>query len=64
MKEWRFIASTIIVMIAVPMYSMGVISLGNQIGVYNELLGNILKLSIFIGAMGGFLYILSSVLFQ
>lgn len=54
MKEWRFIASSIIAMIAVPMYSMGVISLGNQIGVYDELLGNVLKLSIFIGAMGGF----------
>jgi len=54
MKEWRFSTSAIMAMIAVPMYSMGVISLGNQIGIHNELLGNGLKLSIFVGGMGGF----------
>lgn len=54
MPNWRFISSSIIVMFAVPMYSMGIISLGNQISIYNEVLGYALKLSIFIGAMGGF----------
>ena len=54
MGEWRFIVSIILAMVAVPMYSMGVISLGNQIGVENATLGNVLNLSIFIGAMGGF----------
>lgn len=36
------------------MYSMGVVSLGNLIAVENQILGEALKLSIFIGAMGGF----------
>ncbi len=54
MPNWRFISSSIIVMLAVPMYSMGIISLGNQISIHNEILGYTLKLSIFIGAMGGF----------
>ena len=54
MKDWRFVASSVIAMFAVPMYSMGIISLGNQIGIYNEPLGSVLKLTIFIGAMGGF----------
>lgn len=54
MPQWRFVASIIMAMFAVPMYSMGVISLGNQIGVYNKALGEILKLAIFVGAMGGF----------
>ncbi len=54
MPNWRFISSSIIVMFAVPMYSMGIISLGNQISIHNEVLGYALKLSIFIGAMGGF----------
>lgn len=49
MPRWRFVASIIIVM-----YSMGIISLGNQIGEYNKALGEMLKLAIFIGAMGGF----------
>ncbi len=54
MPRWHFVVSIIVVMFAVPMYSMGIISLGNQIGEYNKDLGEILKLSIFIGAMGGF----------
>lgn len=54
MPNWRFISSSIIVMLAVPMYSMGIISLGNQISIHNEILGYTLNLSIFIGAMGGF----------
>lgn len=54
MKNCRFVASIIIVMFGVPMYSMGIISLGNQIGIYNEPLGSVLKLTILIGAMGGF----------
>ncbi|QSX04640.1 hypothetical protein JYG23_07950 [Sedimentibacter sp. zth1] len=54
MPNWRFISSSIIAMFAVPMYSMGIISLGNQISIHNEITGYILKLSIFIGAMGGF----------
>lgn len=54
MSNWRFVSSIIIAMFAVPMYSMGIISLGNQISIYNKILSDILKLSIFIGAMGGF----------
>jgi hypothetical protein len=54
MPTWRFIVSIIMVMFAVPMYSMGVVSLGNLIAVENQTLGEALKLSIFIGAMGGF----------
>ena len=54
MPSWRFITSIIIVMFAVPMYSMGVLSLANQIALNNKSLGDLLKLSIFIGAMGGF----------
>ncbi|MBN2653032.1 MAG: hypothetical protein JXR63_11685 [Spirochaetales bacterium] len=54
MPNWRFVSSIIIAMFAVPMYSMGIISLGNQINIHNETLGYALKLSIFIGAIGGF----------
>ncbi len=54
MPSWRFITSIILVMFAVPMYSMGIVSLGNQIAVENAILGEALKLAIFIGAMGGF----------
>lgn len=54
MPNWRFITSIIIAMFAVPMYSMGIVSLGNQIGLHNITLCNILKLSIFVGAIGGF----------
>ena len=54
MPAGRFVASIILAMFAIPMYSMGVISLGNQIAIRNGSLGELLKLSIFIGAMGGF----------
>lgn len=54
MPAWRFSASILLAMFAVPMYSMGVISLANHIALQNEWLGDFLKLSIFIGAMGGF----------
>lgn len=54
MSNWRFILSIILSMVAVPMYSMGIISLANQIGEAREGLGCALKLSIFVGAMGGF----------
>lgn len=54
MPAWRFSASILLAMFAVPMYSMGVISLGNHIALQNEWLGNFLKFSIFVGAMGGF----------
>lgn len=54
MPAWRFVASILLVMFGVPMYSLGIISLGNQIGIENEALGEALKLSMLIGAMGGF----------
>lgn len=54
MPAWRFIASIIIVMFAVPMYSMGVISLGNLIEESDAVLCTALKLCIFVGAIGGF----------
>lgn len=54
MSEWRFRASIIVAMLAVPMYSMGVFSLANQIEKENSALSNWLRLAIFVGAMGGF----------
>ena len=51
MSEWRFKASILIVMIAVPLYAMGLWSLGGQIG---GTIGAILKLVTFVGSMGGF----------
>jgi len=54
MPNWRFIAFIIIAMFALPMYSMDIISLANQIGVISKSLGSFLKLSAFVGAMGGF----------
>lgn len=54
MPDWRFAASILVAMVAVPLYSMGVISLGNQIGAQHPALGTALRLSIFVGAMGGF----------
>lgn len=54
MPRWRFIASSILSMFAVPMYTLGVISLANIINVDNEALGLALKMAICIGAMGGF----------
>lgn len=51
MSEWRFKFSVIIVMIAVPMYAMGLWSLSEQIGGTIE---TILKPVTFVGSMGGF----------
>ena len=51
MSEWRFKASILLVMIAVPLYAMGLWSLGEQIG---NTMGVILKLVTFVGSMGGF----------
>lgn len=54
MSEWRFRASIFVAMFAVPMYTMGVISLANQIELKNAVLSQWLRLAIFVGAMGGF----------
>ncbi len=51
MSEWRFKASIFIVMIAVPLYAMGLWSLSEQIGGTIEM---ILKPVTFVGSMGGF----------
>lgn len=54
MPRWRFLTSILLAMFAVPMYSMGVFSLANQMGEGHEVLANLLRLSIFWGAIGGF----------
>ncbi|MGN0655678.1 MAG: DUF6796 family protein, partial [Ruminiclostridium sp.] len=51
MSEWRFPLSIILVMFAVPMYALGIISLGNQIG---GVTGFVMKFSAIVGPMGGF----------
>lgn len=51
MSEWRFRVSVMIVMIAVPLYAIGLWSLSEQIG---ETIGMILKPVTFVGSMGGF----------
>lgn len=51
MLEWRFQLSIILAMFAVPMYALGMISLGNQMG---GVTGFIMKLTAIVGAMGGF----------
>lgn len=51
MNEWRFKASIWLVMIAVPLYSLGMYSLSYQIG---DTLGMILFIVTLVGGMGGF----------
>lgn len=51
MAQWRFPLSIILVMFAVPMYALGLVSLGNQIG---GTVGFVVKLSSIVGPMGGF----------
>lgn len=51
MGEWRFKLSIIVVMFAVPMYALGIYSLGEQIG---GAMGTVLKLTALVGSMGGF----------
>ncbi len=51
MSEWRFKMSVWFVMIAVPLYAMGLWSLSEQIG---GIIGMILKPVTFVGSMGGF----------
>lgn len=51
MNEKRFTASIIIAMLAVPMYGLGVYSLGCRM---SGGLGTAMKLTAFVGSMGGF----------
>lgn len=51
MSEWRFKASILVAMIAVPLYSLGLFSLSYQIG---GTLGFVLFIVTFVGGMGGF----------
>ncbi len=51
MSEWRFKASILLVMIAVPLYALGLWSLSEQIG---GTVGFLLKPFTFVGSMGGF----------
>ena len=51
MSEWRFKASVLVVMFAVPMYALGMWSLSEQIG---GTIGTMLRTTTFIGSMGGF----------
>lgn len=51
MSEWRFKASVFVVMLAVPMYALGMWSLSEQIG---GSIGTMLRAATFIGSMGGF----------
>lgn len=54
MAGWRFRTSILCVTVGVPCYILGGISLGNQIGVSNSILGEILKYSVIIGGVGGY----------
>lgn len=51
MSEWRFKASILIVMLAVPMYALGMWALSEQIG---GTIGTLLRAVTFVGSMGGF----------
>ena len=51
MSEWRFKVSVLVVMVAVPLYALGLWSLSEQIG---GTIGIILKPVTFVGSMGGF----------
>lgn len=51
MSEWRFKLSVLVVMIAVPLYAVGLWSLSEQIG---GTIGMVLKPVTFVGSMGGF----------
>lgn len=51
MSEWRFKASVLVVMVAVPMYALGMWSLSEQVG---GTIGTMLRAATFIGSMGGF----------
>ena len=51
MSEWRFKASVLVVMLAVPMYALGMWSLSEQIG---GSVGAMLRAVTFIGSIGGF----------
>ncbi len=51
MSAWRFKASVLVVMFAVPMYALGMWSLSEQIG---GTIGTMLRAATFTGSMGGF----------
>lgn len=53
MAGWRFPLSIAIAAIAVPMYYMGIVAMGNQLHGANPFLANIFWLSGTAGAMGG-----------
>lgn len=55
MPHYRFVASTIIALFAVPMYSCGAIALSNIMSVESEAYATVFKAVFLVGAMGGFL---------
>lgn len=55
MAPWRFVASDICVMFAVPMYTMGFWALMNQIAESHHTLALAMKIIFSCGAMGGFM---------
>lgn len=55
MAEWRFVASIIIAMFAVPMYTCGFYALMNRVDVTHGTLAIIMKTIFTVGAMGGFM---------
>ena len=55
MAHWRFVASGILAMFAVPMYTCGFLSLMNQVGTEHSTFALIMKAVFCCGAMGGFM---------
>ncbi len=55
MKHGRFVASTILAMVAIPMYSCGFIALMQILAEKNTVLAGIMSVIFLCGAMGGFM---------
>lgn len=55
MKHWRFAASGIVAMFAVPMYTCGFLALTNSFDAEHYVLATVLKVIFCCGAMGGFM---------
>lgn len=55
MSHFRFVTSTLIGMVAIPMYCCGILALGNVVGEKASTFATVFKVVTIIGAMGGFL---------
>ena len=55
MPHYRFVTSTILAMVAVPMYSCGFVALMQKMAISHALLSRILTVIFLCGAMGGFM---------